>query len=136
MDYQVIAVNSSESATDSEKYYNRRAEVYGYGAQQFQDNKVSILADDVELQEQLSWAKYKVIKSNGQVQIEAKEDIKKRYMRSPDDCDSFLNGVWALRKVKEEMNPATSRVEKVGWKNGSYTPEWAQAPEPVMRGMR
>ena len=124
--YQVIAVNSSEKSSDPEKFYNVRAEVYGKGAELFQDNKVSILSDDIELQEQLSWAKYKVVKSNGLIQIEAKDDIKKRYGRSPDNADAFLNGVWALRRVRPDKNPETSNDDKVGWNNGNYEPEWAQ----------
>ena len=127
--HQVIAVNSSEKSSDPEKYYNTRAEIYGKGAELFQDNRVSILSDDIELQEQLSWAKYKVIKSNGLVQIEAKEDIKERYGRSPDNADAFLNGLWALKRVKTEKNPETSREEVTGWQNGHYVPEWSRVPE-------
>jgi hypothetical protein len=124
--HQVIAVNSSEKSNDPEKYYNTRAEIYAKGAELFQDNKVSVLADDIELQEQLSWAKYKVIKSNGLIQIEAKDDIKERYGRSPDNADAFLAGLWALRRVRQEKNPETMHEEKVGWQGGNYTPEWAQ----------
>ena len=130
--HQVIGVNSSERASDPEKFYNTRAEIYGKGAELFQDNKVSILKDDIELQEQLSWAKYKVIKSNGQIQIEAKDDIKERYGRSPDNADAFLNGLWALKKVRVEKNPETmGNVQQTGWKNGAYVPPWAKAQEPV-----
>jgi len=130
--HQVIAVNSSEKPSDPDKFYNTRAEVYGKGAELFQDNKVSLLADDIELHEQLSWAKYKVIKSNGQIQIEAKDDIKERYSRSPDNADAFLNGLWALKKVRVEKNPETmGNQQQTGWTNGSYVPPWAKAQEPV-----
>ena len=132
LNYQVIAVNSSEKANDPEKYYNTRAEVYGRGSILFQDRRVSLLRDDIELQEQLSWAKYKVIKSNGQVQIEAKDDIKKRYSRSPDNADAFLNGLWALPKVRAEKNLETMISEKTGWNNGTFIPEWANAGEGMV----
>lgn len=135
LNYQVIAVNSSEKASDAEKYYNTRAEVYGFGAQVFQDNRVSILTDDIELQEQLSWAKYKVIKSNGHIQIEAKDDIKERYRRSPDNADAFLNGLWALRWVRPELNSETLGEKiKSGWVNGAYIP--VRPREPIhVRGL-
>lgn len=96
----VVPVNSSEKSVDPERFYNTRAEIYAYGAMMFQENKVSILPEDVQLREQLSWAKYKIVKSNGQIQIEGKDDIKKRYGRSPDECDAFLNGLWALQRVQ------------------------------------
>lgn len=98
LERKVIAINSSEKASIP-KYYNRRAEVYARGAEALQELKVSILPEDKELIEQLCWAKYKIIKSNGEIQIESKEDIKKRYGRSPDNADAFLNGLWALSQV-------------------------------------
>ena len=128
----VVPVNSSEKSYDPERFYNTRAEVYGYGAMMFQENKVSILPDDGELREQLSWAKYKIIKSNGQIQIESKDDIKKRYGRSPDECDAFLNGLWALQKIQNFigsdkrkgvvlMHPAYREgMEKLQRQNQSY----------------
>lgn len=96
----VIYVNASERASGS-MYYNRRAEIYQKGADLFANGMVSILASDTDLIEQLSWAKYKTVKSNGVYQVEAKEDIKKRYKRSSDNADAFLNGLWALPQAKE-----------------------------------
>lgn len=136
LEYQVIPVNSSERSSDPDKYYNTRAEIYGKGAILFQNSKVSTLIDDEQLHEELSWAKYKVIKSNGLIQIEAKEDIKARYAKSPDNADAFLNGLWALRRVREEKNPlTTSERNTTGWSKGGYVPAWAkgQQPREVMR---
>jgi phage terminase large subunit len=93
---KVIFVNSSKKSRFPERYYNIRAEVYSMGADQFEAGKVEIQVDDSDLIEQLCWAKYKTIKSNGIYQVEAKEDIKERYGRSPDNADCFLNGLWAL----------------------------------------
>lgn len=99
MDYQVIPVNSSERATGS-AYYNRRAEIYDNGAKLLEEGRVQMDPDDKDLIEQLSWAKYKTIKSSGVFQVEPKDDIKKRYGRSPDEADAFLNGLWALPQAK------------------------------------
>lgn len=103
--HQVIPVNSSEKSMEQDNYYNLRAEIYSKGADAFQAGRVKIQADDQDLIEQLSWAKYKTIKSNGVYQVEAKEDIKKRYGRSPDNADCFLNGLWALSKVSTRPIP-------------------------------
>lgn len=97
--HQVIFVNASEKATGS-GYYNRRAEIYQNGADLLQEGHVQIDPTDFDLIEQLSWAKYKTIKSNGVYQVEAKDDIKERYKRSPDNADAFLNGLWALPQVR------------------------------------
>lgn len=95
----VISVNASERA-DNEGFYNRRAEIYSYGAGLFESGLVSIPPDDNELIEELSWAKYKTIRSSGGFQVEAKEDIKKRYGRSPDHADALLIGLWAVSQAK------------------------------------
>ncbi len=98
LDKEVVFVNSSKKS-HFEEYYNLRAEIYSTGADLFEAGKVQIEADDDDLAEQLAWAKYKTIKSNGVYQVEAKEDIKERYGRSPDNADCFLNGLWALKRI-------------------------------------
>jgi phage terminase large subunit len=100
LDKQVIFVNASEKEGVRNECFNRRAEIYLNGSELFESGKVSILKEDRELIEQLSWAKYKTIKSNGIYQVEPKEDIKKRFGRSPDNADAFLNGLWALPQVR------------------------------------
>jgi hypothetical protein len=66
----------------------------------FRDGLVELLPDDKEAIEELAWAKYKTIKSSGEFQVEAKDDIKKRYGRSPDHADALLNGLWAYPMAK------------------------------------
>lgn len=101
LEKDVVFVNAA-SKSNFEEYYNLRAEIYSKGAEMFEQGKVKIPPDDTDLIEQLSWAKYKTIKSNGVYQVEAKEDIKKRYGRSPDNADCFLNGLWALSRIHPE----------------------------------
>jgi len=102
LEKDVVFVNASKESSFPERYYNLRAEIYSRGADQFEQNKVQIQIDDNDLIEQLSWARYKTIKSNGIYQVEAKEDIKKRYGRSPDNADCYLNGLWALDRIHPE----------------------------------
>jgi len=101
LEKDVVFVNAA-SKSAFEEYYNLRAEIYSQGAEMFEQGKVKIQPEDTNLIEQLSWAKYKTIKSNGVYQVEAKEDIKKRYGRSPDNADCFLNGLWALSRIHPE----------------------------------
>lgn len=99
LDKKVVFVNSSRKSAFPDRYYNLRSEIYSMGADLFESGKVEIQEDDRDLIEQLSWAKYKTIKSNGIYQVEAKDDIKERYGRSPDNADCFLNGIWALQQT-------------------------------------
>lgn len=115
--YQVIPVNAASRDTRNKKiYFNIRAEVYQNGADLFEAEKVQILPDDEELKEELSWARYKTIKSSGVYQVEAKEDIKssKRLGKSPDCADAFLNGLYALPYVtmKDQKDKYTRAREK------------------------
>lgn len=96
---EVIFVNAAERDAGS-GYYNRRAEIYSTGADLFEQGLVQIDPSDEDLIEELSWAKYKQVKSNGVYQVEPKDDIKEVYKRSPDHADAFLNGLWALTRVR------------------------------------
>lgn len=105
LDMQVIFVNAAERENVRKDCYNRRAEIYLNGAEMLEAHRLSILASDSALAEQLPWARYKTIKSNGIYQVESKEEIKKRYGRSPDDADAYLQGIWALPQVKPVEKP-------------------------------
>lgn len=75
---QVQGVNVAESARgeEKEKFANLRAEMYKNLSNKFENGEISI-PDDLELIAQLSSVKYK-INSRGQLQMESKEDMKKR----------------------------------------------------------
>ncbi len=96
---EVVFVNSSRKSGFEDKYYNLRTEIYANAAQVFDDGRIELIEDDEEAKEQLSWARYKAIKSNGLLQVESKDDIKKRYGRSPDNADALVQGIWAVPNV-------------------------------------
>lgn len=102
--YQVIMVNAAERLPGT-GYYNRRAEIHDHCAHLFEDGMVQIDPKDTDLIEQLSWAKYKTVKSNGVYLVEPKEDIKARYGRSPDNADAYMNGLWALPQARVISRP-------------------------------
>ncbi len=86
--FKVNGVNVGEAASDKLKYANVRAEAYWQLAERFQRGEISI-PDDLELIAQTSSIKYK-FDSHGRLQIEAKEDMKKRGLRSPDKTDALM----------------------------------------------
>lgn len=100
LDRHVIPVNAAERQNVRQGCFNRRAEIYVTGAERFEAGHVQLLLDDEDAREELSWTRYKTIKSSGIFQIEAKDDVKARYGRSPDHADALLNGLWAFPQSK------------------------------------
>lgn len=95
---RVIRIQSAESSGDGERFYNRRAEMWWYASQMVMDKKVEWMEDEV-LRKQLVSLRYKVINSNGKIQMEHKADAKKRLGSSPDRADAWVYGVWGLQWV-------------------------------------
>jgi hypothetical protein len=91
----VFEVNSGSSASDKARYRNLRAEMWEIVSKKLSDNLVSIPNDET-LIEQLLQVKYKTIESNGRLQVEGKDDLKKRLGRSPDRADALVMGLYAV----------------------------------------
>ena len=104
-DIHVNAVNVAEAPKNpdkekADKLANLRAEIYKTLADRFQEGTISI-PDDLDLIAQLSSIKYK-INSRGQLQIESKEDMKKRGIKSPDMVDALALAF--MEYVRPEVN--------------------------------
>ncbi len=86
---QANPINVQEKARgeEKEKFANLRAEMYKSLQSKFEKGEISI-PDDLELIAELSSIKYK-INSRGQLQMESKEDMKKRGTKSPDKADAL-----------------------------------------------
>jgi hypothetical protein len=82
----VIEVNESQSPVD-ETYQNARAEMYFNIREKAMNDEISI-PDDPELKTEFSYTHYKT-NSQMRIQIEAKDEIKKKLKRSPDRADSL-----------------------------------------------
>jgi hypothetical protein len=83
----VIGVNSAERAHDFERYANRRAEMW-WTMKEWLEDTPNRLPNDPSLIADLSAPSYKY-RSNGTRLVEAKEDMKKRGIRSPDGADAL-----------------------------------------------
>jgi hypothetical protein len=91
----VNGINSAESARDEERFANRRAEMWFTVMKRIQDHAIPYPMDE-ELRNQLTAMRFKIVNSNGKVQLEPKVDTKKRIGRSPDRADAFVMGLWAI----------------------------------------
>jgi len=85
--YNVRGVNVAERAFDPETFKNRRSEIWWGMRERVREGDISIPNDD-ELVAELSTIKYKY-NSRGQIQVESKEDLKKRGRGSPDKADAL-----------------------------------------------
>ncbi len=83
----VYGVNVGEGSTEPDKV-NKRAEYFWSLRDRFAQGDI-ILKDDDETTQQLTALTYKYT-STGKIQIESKEDMKKRGMKSPDLADALM----------------------------------------------
>jgi len=98
----VVRVNSAErpeNDLDKQKFVNVRAEMWWKATEKLRENKF-LLEGDGELIREICAVKYFI--KNGKIQIESKDDIKKRLGRSPDNADCVIQGIWALDKVEAQ----------------------------------
>jgi len=96
--YRFIPVSGASAATSSD-YHNRRSELWFNGADLARHGKISWarLPKDVQelLRTQCLQPVYKV-NSQGECELERKEDTKKRLKRSPDDADGLNLAYWPV----------------------------------------
>lgn len=79
----------SVAAINSEDYVNLRAEGYWGLRERFREGIIDIDFDDEDLVAQLVDIKTKP-SSTGRIQIESKEQMKKRGKSSPDEADALM----------------------------------------------
>lgn len=89
MGHEVFSVNTGEGASDNKRFLNARAEWWWGMRERFERGDIDI-EDDEDLIAQLSSLRYKVT-SKGQIQIERKEDARKRGISSPDRADGVMH---------------------------------------------
>lgn len=87
--FTVVDMQSGAGAADREHYLNARAEWYWALRQRLEDGDLDLDPDDDELAAQLGSLKYKFT-SRGQIQIESKDELKRRGLPSPDRADAVM----------------------------------------------
>lgn len=84
----VIPYNFGERATEPDKYANKKAEISWNARRMFEKQEIKIPDDEVLIGD-ITTMKYKMT-SRGTIQIESKEDMKKRGLKSPDIADALF----------------------------------------------
>lgn len=85
MGYNVFEVNFGESADDPARYTNKAAEMW-HRMKEWMET--GCLPEDIELSDELTAREYG-FDNKGRVQLESKNDMKKRGLASPDNADAL-----------------------------------------------
>lgn len=103
---RLFEFHGGEAATDASSYYNRRAEVWGLMRDALKANME--IPDDPELEADLTGPQYG-FSGKQQIQLEKKEDMKKRGMSSP-DCGDMLAMTFAVNVAAPKPKPKPQYV--------------------------
>lgn len=87
--HDVVDMQAGGAAVDSEHFKNARAEWFWALRERFEDGDIDLDPADDELAAQLGSIKYKYT-PRGQIQIESKDDMRKRGLPSPDRADALM----------------------------------------------
>lgn len=93
-------INSSEAADNEERATNVRGELWWEVMELIQD-KLIPYPEDEKLRSQLAAPRFKIMRSDGQIQMELKSETKKRSGgESPDRADAFIIGCRVLKRCQ------------------------------------
>lgn len=98
---RVFAVNSASQAVDPEHYINQRAESWDT-VNEWLDDAVLESCEDDDWYE-IAKPRYKIL-SSGKMQLESKEDMKKRGISSPNTADALAQ-TFMTPSEEEELEP-------------------------------
>lgn len=108
----VVPFNAAERAFEPTKFINRRAEVYWHFREDCEAGLIDLpeTGEDDDLIAQLGAIHWKV-DSRGRIQIESKDDMKKRGLPSPDRADAAVMS--AIRGVKFNLPSSTEKETRM-----------------------
>lgn len=104
---EVEGINVGRQPDDTESFANRKAEGWWGVRERFQEGSIDIDPDDEDLAAQLCDMRYKRT-SAGKIQVESKDEMKRRGKTSPDEADAVM--LCFLPPPKGEYAHVTSLV--------------------------
>ncbi len=105
----IVGINVGMTAKDNEHFMNIRAEGYWTLRQMFERGEIDLDPNDEDLVAQLVELRYKRT-SKGLIQIESKDEMKRRNVESPDDADAVM-----LAFLPAESAPRAPRTRRIQW---------------------
>ena len=116
---KIVAVNVSQAAYERDKFANQRAEMWWTTRELLQpdENGDQFVSMDIDSQTlaQLSAPTYRA-NSSGKIQIESKDDMKRRGISSPDRAEAVLLALFEPPKLEEpDLFPPISLTSSSEW---------------------
>lgn len=103
--HDVVDMQAGAGANDSDHFLNARAE-WAWGIRtRMEDGDLDLDPDDDDLAAQLGALRYKFT-SRGQIQIESKDEMRKRGLPSPDRADALMLTAGAVAPVDQVVEDA------------------------------
>lgn len=104
--YTIITMMGSAASPDRTRWFNARAYNFDSLREQMIENKIDIDPDDKQLLDEMLMLRYK-FHSTGSVQIESKDEMRSRGVKSPDHLDSAVYAAVNLDYLfNDKMNGA------------------------------
>jgi len=101
LEYPVEEFIAGAEAEDKERFLNLRAEAHWLFRERLEKGDID-LPDDPDLIAQLSGIQYK-IRSDKKIQVESKEEMKKRGLKSPDRADAVIMAFIGKRHIEPKL---------------------------------
>src|SRR5215207_10823486 len=111
LDLRVVPYDGGEAPIDKERFVNARAEDYWTLRERFEQGEIDIDPDDDKLAAQLGSIKWG-IDSRGRIEIESKDDMRKRGLPSPDRADASAM-IFAGRANAAPINVESHTGERI-----------------------
>lgn len=104
--FEVVGMVGNASSPDLDKWLNARAYWYDTMREKMQKSRLDMDFEDRKLKEELEGIQYTFTK-HGAIQIESKDDMKKRGIKSPDFADAAM---YACAEIGIDPNDPISKV--------------------------
>jgi len=98
---RIIPLHGAEKPL-SDEYNNKRTEIWNWVAKDIENEEIIAIQDIGYLFADLSGIKQKVNR-RGKLQLESKDEYKKRLKHSPDDGDAFVEANMARKGLYEKL---------------------------------
>ena len=116
---RVMSFCSSSKSVNPDKYYNLRAEAWWELGQHFAKGEMGCDKMTDNLRNELAAPMYEF--RNSKILIEPKEKIKERLGHSTDEADCYVMGIWAVKRVRPEIQYANQGNQSTVYRNDALT---------------
>lgn len=126
--YTVISMMGSAASPDRTRWFNARAYNFDSLREQMLEGQIDIDPDDKDLLDEMLMLRYK-FHSTGSIQIESKDDMRSRGVKSPDNLDAAVYAAVNLDRVlpRSELGRPGDKVvldPEIMFKNEPFYGSW------------